>query len=174
MKKTLLALLIILLPALVFAEFQIGPAIQYKIPLSAASKIPGKHTVSINDFSFGADARLNIKWFQICGYGLLEPGDSTFSLPTSLKIYVDGGILLKLAFLRLAAGIGPDFIVNFDSTTTPSQLNGNVRFAGDIVLGRTSVSLVYLIECNLTKVGVLQAFENVHGQLGLSVLFKIF
>jgi hypothetical protein len=174
MRKLLMSVAILLLPLLSFADFQIGPTIQYKTPISPDSQIPGKNSISINDFSFGADARLNLSLFQAAGYGLFTPGDSTINRPASAKLYLDGGICVDIAIFRLGVGIGPNFIFNFNTDAISPQVNGNIRFAFDVMLGDIAVSAVYLIEANLTPSGVHSAFHDISGQLGLSVLFKIF
>jgi hypothetical protein len=174
MKKFLLIMSILLLPVSAFADFQIGPTIQYKTPISSAATIPGKDRLSINDFSLGADVRANIGLFQITGYGLLNPGDPTFSQPTTVKLYTDAGVCVTFLIFRLGLGAGPNFIFHFGNSNTTPLVNCNIRAAADVMIGNIAVSLVYLIEANLSPAGVAHAFEKINGQLGLSVLFKVF
>lgn len=170
----LCSVLLLVFPVLVFADFQFGPVMQYKVPISAESQVPGKDTVSINDFSFGADARLNMSFLQLTTYALYNPGDSSHNMPGSAKLYLDGGICVDIAIVRLGVGLGPNFIVNFHPSSITSQVNGNIRFAADLMLGDVALSAVYLVEANLTKAGIHEAFRDIHGQLGLSLLFKLF
>jgi len=60
MKKLLVLLLVVVLPAFAFADFQIGAVGMYK---GTMAQLKAKD-VGLEDFTFGAEARLKLSLFQ--------------------------------------------------------------------------------------------------------------
>jgi hypothetical protein len=185
MKKLLILLVLVILPVLTFADFQIGPTAMYNFIFNDPNLSGVTRALSLNDFTFGADARLNLGIFQGTAYALLTPGSVTGSgidtvyNPTVIKLYTDVGLCLDFLIFRIGAGIGPNFKFNFADPAAPTkpdvfELGLNFRAAADISLGGIALSLVYLTDFNLTPAGAAKVFEKINGNLGLSLLFKLF
>jgi len=181
MKKLLILLVLAILPILTFADFQIGPTAMYNFVFNDPtwSEVPKPN--SLSDFTFGADARLNFGIIQATGYALINPGSVTglVYMPTVVKLYTDIGLCVDIFFVRLGAGIGPNFNFVFSDPNAPTkpdmfQLGLNFKAAVDFSLGGIALSLVYLTDFNLTQSGVAKLFEKIDGNIGLSVLFKLF
>jgi hypothetical protein len=182
MKKLLVLLVLVLVPMISFADFQIGPTAMYNFTFYDAN-LPPVQSLSISNFTFGADARLNFGILQGSAYGLVTPGSVDVAAavynPTILKLYTDLGICLDVLILRLSAGIGPNFNFYFADPSAPTkpdifQLGLNLKLAADINFGSIALSVVYFTDTNLTAQGVAQAFQKINGNLGLSLLFKLF
>ena len=58
--------------------------------------------LNVNQFSFGADTRFKLGWFQAEGLLLYAMGDVN-----SLNAYLDAGVALDVAIVRLSLGAGP-------------------------------------------------------------------
>lgn len=176
MKKLFVLLVLVSIPMMSFADFQIGPTALYNIGITEESSVPDE--LSISNFTFGADARLNFGMIQGSAYGLVTLGDADLLTPTVIDLYLDIGICLDILFVRVGFGIGPNFAFNFypDEVSDPEifEAGANVKLTAEVMLGDISVGLVYLMDANLTPAGVAEAFEKIEGHLGVSVLFKLF
>lgn len=181
MRKILIFLMFMALPCLVFAEFQLGPAALYNwilAPGEVADNITGD--VSIDDFTFGADARFKLGIFQATGLALFspaydDPDEPDLSAPAEIEVYLDGGIALDFVLLRLGLGIGPNinFVLDKEADEVV-QFGGNVKLNCDVMLGDIAVSLSYLMFLeDFSMEGVDNLLEYTEGCLGLSVLFKL-
>jgi hypothetical protein len=168
MKKLLIVLIVALLPAMAFADLQLGAVGMYKGDVTAV----GTHPVSINDFTFGGEARLKL--------GILQGGLTALYYPTSAYTQIvavtDIGVSLDVLMLRFGAGIGPNFAFTVAGTTSqPANVGLNLKLSGDVNLGGLSVGLVgfYYLDSfsNLSKIG------DVFGKLpwlGVSAMIKLF
>jgi hypothetical protein len=115
MKKILIAALVLfaLVPAATFADLQIGALALYKGDVSTLS-VSG---LGLNDFTFGLDARLNLGILQGSVAALYYPADTTAAapIPASLLALTDVGLCIDILFIRIGAGIGPNFSVPLEN-----------------------------------------------------------
>lgn len=134
-RKALTVLLVALLPALAFADFQIGGLGMYKGDI-AIIQTTG---IGFTDFTFGGEARLKI--------GFLQAGASLLSYPgasySSILAIADIGLSQDVALLRLGIGLGPNLSVNLGSAApTPLNVGANLKLSADVNLGSLSIGLV--------------------------------
>ncbi|MGA2640760.1 MAG: hypothetical protein ABSG21_07630 [Spirochaetia bacterium] len=165
MKRLLLVLIIALLPALAFADLQIGAVGIYNGNITAVASSPQ----STNNFTFGGEARLKI-W-------IIQGGLTALYYPSSsgnqIVALTDIGVSLDVLFLRFGAGIGPDFAFPVSgSAPQPSNVGMNLKFSGEIKLGGLSLGLVgfYYFD-SLSNIG------NVFGNLpsiGATIMIRLF
>jgi hypothetical protein len=144
-----------------FAEWGIGGAAFYKSPVLIGQPLDTAN-VNVNQFSFGGDLRFKLAWFQAEGLLLYSAGDVQ-----SLNMYLDGGVALDVAILRLSLGIGPNFVANFGQSSI-LQAGLNAKIGADIKLGSISVGASYIMALNLAN-GV--NVQTSSGLLGVQVLF---
>jgi len=170
MKKLIVVLMIALLPTLAFAlDFQIGGTAMYKGMLEDIES--GVTDIGVDDFTFGAEARLS--------FGLLQGAAAILYYPDefnpSLVALTDIGLTLNLAIVRIGAGIGPNFYIPLsDDGPEGVPIGLNVKGAVDLQLGGISIGLVgyyYLASFDDLSLGL---FETAQPWLGLTVLFKLF
>jgi hypothetical protein len=170
MKKLIVVLMIALLPTLAFAlDFQVGGTAMYKGLLSDIQD--GPSSVTLDDFTFGAEARLSLGLLQGAAAVLYYPDEFN----PSLVALTDIGVTLNLAIVRLGAGIGPNFFIPLsDSSVKGVPVGLNLKGAVDLQLGGISVGLVgYYYLASLSDLNA-DLFTNAQPWLGLSVLFKVF
>jgi len=187
MKKLLLILLVLLLPAALFAEFRLGPTAFMNFPLIQDNtyNVPELDGIDPSDFTFGVDARLKILLFQASAAALFTPGaEATDSLgdpvvlPASMDIFLDAGIAIDILILRIGLGVGPNFSFFFgneDTISDPQSMGFNLKGTADIVLGPVSFGLSYINQFDFDldhPVSVLSA-DKTQGLLGVAVLFKL-
>ncbi len=184
MKKLLVLLVVILVPMMAFADFQIGPTALYNLRIANPGGVDYSK-ISIDDFTFGADARLNISILQGSAYALLTLGSVDTSgatpvyVPTTVDLFLDIGICLDILMFRFGAGIGPNFGIAFPDPADPNKSDvfdagANVKFSADVMLGSIAVGLVYFMDTNLTTSSVVSTVASKwDGHLGLSLLFKL-
>jgi hypothetical protein len=133
-KKTLLVLLLAsIIPAAVFADFQLGGIAMYKGDPSTATG------VSASDFTFGGEGRLKLGIFQGGVSALYVPSPSY----SSFAVLTDLGASLDVLFLRFGAGLGPNFSFNFgNGAPSPASVGMNVKVSADVNLGNLALGLV--------------------------------
>ena len=162
MRRLVLILAVLaILPAAVFADWGIGGAAFYKSPVLLGQSVDASN-VNVNQFSFGGDLRFKLSWFQAEGLLLYSAGDIQ-----SLNLYLDAGLALDVAILRLSLGIGPNFVYNFNQSS-PAQAGLNAKIGADLMLGPISVGASYIMVLNLSN-GV--NVQTKSGLLGVEVLF---
>ncbi|TVQ96200.1 MAG: hypothetical protein EA403_16865 [Spirochaetaceae bacterium] len=163
MKKVFVILAVLMiLPALAFAQLAVGPAAFFKSPVLLGQSVDADE-VNVNQFSFGADARYRLGWFQVQGLMLYSVGDIN-----SLDIFLDGGVALDVGIVTVSAGAGPNFTNNFDGS--PAQQAGlNSRVGADVRLGPVSVGGSYIMALDITDNGF--NIKTSSGLLGAHVLF---
>jgi hypothetical protein len=162
MKKLVLILAVLaLLPIAAFADLGIGGAAFYKSPVLLGQPIDVSNA-NANQFSFGGDVRLKLGWFQGEGLVLYSVGPVQ-----SLNIFLDAGVALDVAILRLSLGAGPNFTFNFGQSSL-LQAGLNAKIGADLVLGPISVGASYIMVLNLAN-GV--NVQTSSGLLGVQVLF---
>ncbi len=162
MKKLAWMLVVLsMAPAAIFAQLGIGGAAFYKSPVLLGQPIDlGNHNV--DQFSFGGDLRYKLGCFQAEGLLLYSAGNVS-----SLATYLDAGIGLDVAILRLSLGAGPNFNANFGAAR-PVQAGFNAKIGADITIGQMSVGLSYLMALSIDN-GVDVTTGS--GLLGAQVLF---
>jgi len=169
MKKLIVVLMIALLPTLAFAlDFQIGGTAMYKGILEDITS--GPTDLGLDDFTFGAEARLSLGLLQGAAAVLYYPDE----FDPSLIALTDIGVTLNLAIVRLGVGIGPNFFIPLNDGGPTGSLGLNLKGAVDLQLGGLSVGLVgYYYLASLEDIGA-DLFETAQPWLGLTVLFKLF
>jgi hypothetical protein len=167
MKKLIVVLVIALLPTLAFAlDFQIGGTAMYKGNWTDLKTT----TPTLDDFTFGGEARLSFGLLQGAAAVLYYPDD----VASSLKVLTDIGVTLNLAIVRLGAGIGPNFFIPLEGTVSTVPVGFNLKAAVDLQLGKLSLGVVgyyYLDSLSDLKAGL---FETAQPWLGLTLLYKLF
>jgi len=162
MRKLVLMLFVLaVLPAVIFAQLGVGGAILYKSPVLFGQPVDiDNHNV--DQFSLGADIRYKLGMLQAEGLLLYSAGTVN-----SLSAYLDAGVGLDLAILRISLGAGPNFNNNFGASR-PIQAGFNAKLGADVTLGQVSVGLSYIMAMNLDN-GV--DVNTRSGLLGAQILF---
>jgi hypothetical protein len=162
MRKTFLILVVLLiLPAAVFADLGVGGAAFFKSPVLLGQPIDAVN-LNVNQFSFGGDLRLKLGWFQAEALLLYSAGEVS-----SVNTYVDAGVALDVAIVRLSLGAGPNFAYIFGSSV--SQIGLNAKVGADVLFGPISVGLSYIMALNINGSGFDVSTSS--GLLGVNVLF---
>jgi hypothetical protein len=175
MKRLLLLIAILMVPAALFAQVQVGATALYNFPYSAGT---GPAEIDPSDFTFGADARMKILVFQASGLALFTPGydDAGATVPGRVDLHVDGGIAIDVLMLRLGLGVGPSIQFLLAPDADPVRAGVNVKATADIMLGDFSVGLTYLNQFGFNLAdGATQLLDQdyTQGLLGVSVLFQL-
>jgi hypothetical protein len=184
MKKVLIVLIILIIPAAAFAQLQIGPTAFYNFPLIGDSTLnpPELSGLNISDFSFGVDIRGKIAFFQLSGMALFTPGVSaaggSITLPASTDIFLDAGVAFDIAIIRLGLGVGPNFTFFFGEGTASSDIVSagmNIKATLEFLLGKVAIGITYLtqFDFDLQQIGSVLSADKTQGLFGLSVLFTL-
>jgi len=165
MRKIVLILaVLVILPTLVFAQgVGIGGAAFYKSPY-LLGQIPDVANVNVSQFVFGADVRVRISIFQAEGLLLFATGSLS-----SINAYLDAGVALDIAIVRLSLGAGPNFTFNIGDSA-PVQAGLNAKLGADIKLGPISFGLSYIMTLSIDN-GIHPNTGS--GLLGAQVLYWI-
>jgi len=163
-KKVFLILSVLLiLPAMAFAQLSVGAAAFLKSPVLLGQSI-NIDKVNVNQFSFGGDVRYRIGWFQAEGLLLYSAGDIN-----SLDLFLDAGVALDISIVTLSIGAGANFTNNLQGL--PIQQAGlNSKIGADVRLGPVSVGASYIMALDITSNGF--SIETSSGLLGVHVLFR--
>ena len=172
MKRLLVLLLVVVLPALAFADFQIGGVAMYR---GTMAQLKAKN-VGVEDFTFGAEARLKLSLFQ-AGVSALYYPEVPLAKPPAIVALTDVGVALDVLFLRLGLGLGPNFVfaLNDTGTAKPFPVGLNIKLSTDVRIGNLSLGLVgfYYLDSIRDLKNVGSVFKEMPW-LGVTVLFKIF
>jgi hypothetical protein len=169
MKKLMIVLVIALLPALAFADMglQIGGTAMYKGLLSDI--LDGPDGITLQDFTYGAEARLNFGLIQGAAALLYYPGT-----PNEIVALTDIGVTLNLAIVRLGAGIGPNFRIPLGGAITGVPMGLNLKGAVDLQLGKLSLGLVgYYYLASFSDL-TADLFKTAQPWVGLTLLYQLF
>jgi hypothetical protein len=161
MRKILIVLMVLALPVAAFAEFGAGAAAFYKSPVLLGQPVDVDN-VNVDQFSFGGDVRLKLGWFQAEGLALYSAG-----VVDSLNIYLDAGLALDVAIVRLSLGAGPNLVYNIGGSH-PVRTGLNAKIGADVMLGSISLGASYIMALNLDS-GF--RVDTGSGLLGVQVLF---
>ncbi|TVQ28084.1 MAG: hypothetical protein EA383_01315 [Spirochaetaceae bacterium] len=165
MRKMLLVLtVLVLLPAMAFAQFSVGPAAFVKSPVLLGQDV-NIDDVNVNQFSFGANLRYRMGWFQAESLLLYSAGEVD-----SLDLYLDAGAALDITIFTVSLGAGPNFTNNFEGS--PARQAGlNTRLGADVQLGPVSVGTSYIMALDITDRGF--NVKTSSGLLGVHVLWSL-
>lgn len=178
MKKLFIfaAVILAVIPAMAFADFQIGGVAMYKGDVSEIS-----NGITLNDFTFGLDTRLNISILQGSLAAVYYPEDlsAVVPLPPSLTVLTDIGLCFDVLFLRLGAGVGPNFYIALANTPGSPQdavpIGLNFKLAADINIGSFAIGLVgYWYMSSISDFTKPNFFDYTRPWVGVSALFKLF
>jgi hypothetical protein len=162
MKRLVLVLIIAVIPALAFADFQIGAVGVYNNDITQIGSAP----VSSEDFLFGLESRATLWIFQVGVDALYSPSAQ------NIVVLTDAGVAFDIGFLRLGAGIGPDF----DFATTvggePDLYNWNLKLAADINLGNLALGVEALYTCD-SPAAIGSVFQQAPF-IGINLLLRLF
>jgi len=182
MKKAILILMILIIPAALFADVRVGPTAYYNFPLLQDEQYhpPELEGVDLSDFTFGADFRVKLFIFNLQATALFTPGASagTFTLPASADLYLDGGLAFDLAILRLGVGVGPNFTFFFgdaDTISNPTSMGMNLKATADLLLGPVSLGLSYLtqLDFDAKDPATFLSADKTQGLFGIAFMFKL-
>jgi hypothetical protein len=171
MRRIILVLIVLaILPVVVFAEspslisFGIGPAVFYKSPVLIGQPVD-TNNLNVNQFDFGGDVRFKASVFQAEALVLYADGNGV----TGFNTYLDAGLAVDVAILRLDLGVGPNFVYN-SGNNSGGQAGLNAKVGADVLLGPISVGASYIMEFNFNN-GAQVGTSS--GLFGLDVLFWI-
>lgn len=176
MKRLIIVCAILLLPAALFAQMQIGGTALYNFPYFEDA---GPSGLDASDFTFGADARIRLFIFQASALALYTPGytdASATEVAGSIDLILDGGVSIDLMMFRLGLGVGPNLRVNLEPGTDATGVGFNAKATADVVLGRFSVGLTYLNQFEFDFADAATQLldqDYTKGLLGLSVLLSL-
>jgi hypothetical protein len=172
MKKLLVLLLMVVLPAFAFAEFQIGGVGMYR---GTMAQLKAKD-VGIEDFTFGAEARLKLSLFQ-AGVSALYYPEVPLAKPPAIVALTDVGLSLDVLFLRFGLGLGPNLVIALKDTgaAKPFPVGLNMKLSTDVKIGNLSLGLVgfYYLDSIKDLKNVGSVFKEMPW-LGVTAMFKIF
>lgn len=161
-KRILILVVLVLLPAAIFADLGIGGAAFYKSPVLMGQSVDTDN-LKVDQFSFGGDVRFKMTLFQAQALALVSVGEEV----SGLDIYLDAGLALDIAIVRLSLGAGPNFIYTFGEDD-PVKAGLNAKIGADLMLGGLSVGLSYIMALDIDD-GI--DIETGTGLLGAQVLF---
>lgn len=164
MRKGFVILGLMILPAMVFAQLSVGPAIYFKSPILIGQEV-NSNELNVTQFSFGGDARYRIGWFQAEGLLLYSTG-----AVNSLDLFLDAGVALDVGPFILSLGAGPNFTNNFGKGRA-MQAGLNTKTGVGLQLGEIIVGASYITALNISD----RSFQvnRSSGLLGAHVLFQL-
>jgi len=174
MKRLLIFLLVLALPVFAFAnDFQLGGIGMYT---GTIDQLKAKD-VQLDDFTFGAEARLKLSLFQAGASLLYYPASPVALLPPYLVALTDVGVSVDLSLLRLGIGLGPNFSIALgpEGAGDPANLGLNMKLSADVNIGNLSVGLVgfYYFESFNDLKNIGDKFSQLPW-LGLTAMVKVF
>lgn len=162
-RKILILAALVLLPVTLFAQLGIGPAAYYKSPVLLGQSVDSDE-LNVDQFSFGGDLRFKFSLLQLQALALYSASADV----KSLDIFLDAGLALDIAILRLSLGAGPNFTYIFGESSSPVRAGLNGKVGADLMLGNISVGLSYIMALNIDDGFDLNTSS---GLLGAQVLF---
>jgi hypothetical protein len=169
MKKLIVVLMIALLPTLAFAlDLQLGGTAMYKGLLSDV--LDGPDGVTLQDFTYGGEVRLNFGLLQGAAALLYYPDESY----PQIVALTDIGLTLNLAIIRLGAGIGPNFHIPLKGGASGVPVGLNLKGAVDLQLGKLSLGVVGYYYLESFQDLNADLFRNAQPWIGATLLFQLF
>lgn len=198
-KKIVVLVLAILLvlPASIFAMdligLRVGPAAMLNAPISIDGLDPDYFTtLTLDDFTFGVDARLNLSILEGNVMALVTPETlDNEIIGAYLDAYINAGVSIELlSLLKVGIFAGPMFSFYVDESGVSGGPESeddllsaglNLRLTADVNLGGISVGATYIVETDVLigdliagEVSPEDVFVNPMGKAGVSVLFSLF
>ena len=172
MRRMILVLIVLaIVPVMAFADstplqhiFGFGPAVFYKSPVLVGQQVDADN-LNVDQFDFGGDVRFKLSVFQAEALVLYASGNGV----NSYSAFLDAGLAVDIAFLRLDLGVGPNFLYSMGNGYG-GQVGGNAKVGVDVLLGPISVGASYIMELNLSNGFQVNTGS---GLIGLDVLFWI-
>jgi hypothetical protein len=165
MKRGILAFSVLAIlsiaPVAVFADLGIGGAALYTSPVLLGQPVDLVN-MNVNQFSLGGDVRLKMGWIQGEALLLYSAGDIS-----SLDLYLDVGLALDVAIIRLSLGAGPNLTTNFAGGGV-LQAGLNAKASADVLLGPISIGVSYMMALDIGN-GIL--INTKAGLVGGQILF---
>ncbi len=203
MKKLLFFAAVLLLPTALWSVnligFRIGPTVLYNYEIDPEFGVifPDLSEVSLEDFSFGADARFNLALFELHTLALVETVIDDTGEISGAVVHADVGAGVTIPFfdlLQVGLHAGPALSFAFTrngAVLDESNFPGNedelfasnlfLRLTADVILGGVSVGGTYVIDTHTNLNDIFQGtfdvsslYESLLGRAGLSVLFTLF
>lgn len=159
-KLVLILAVLVILPVAVFADLGIGGAAFFRSPVLLGQPID-VNNLNVNQFTFGGDLRFKLSFFQAEALVLFSAGEIY-----SFVAYLDAGLALDVAILRLSLGAGPNLTYSIGQTA-PVQAGLNAKVGADVMLGPVSVGLSYIMALSI---GNRTHVSTGSGLLGAQVL----
>ncbi len=197
-KKLVVIMLVILLivPASVFAVdmigLRVGPIAMLNAELDLDSEADNfgidYENLTAEDFTFGADVRMNFSVVEVNALALITPTSDDYSTG-NIDVYANAGLSLSLfQIVRLGASAGPMFTVAYgeeDPENDPldgiMETNLNLRLTADVMLGDFSVGVTGIMETGNSLNSLIEGtsdfsemFDEPHVKAGVSAMFAIF
>jgi len=166
-KRLVIVLLMVLMATFAFADFRIGAVGMYN------GDFTDLKSTQFSDFTFGAEAKLELGIFQVAGDLLLypQPDDTIAAL-----LLTDAGLSFKLAMFRFGLGLGPNLTLNFaESVSEPVMVGLNLKPSFDVDIGNLSIGVVavYYFADFKDLANIVDKFST-WPWLGLTATVKIF
>jgi hypothetical protein len=166
-KKVVIIMLIVLIPAMAFADFQIGATALYTGDITTMGQ---GSSLSMDNFIFGLDVRAKLWIFQVGTTPLFFPDGGGFYFMNDL------GLSLDIWFLRVGLGMGPDFLVGASDGSDSGIVDWNVRATAEIKLGGFSIGLAawYFMDSPMDIRNIGEQIKEGPPYVSLTALIKLF
>jgi hypothetical protein len=160
-KKGLAVLLLVLAPALGFADLQIGPSLLYAPSVSSTTLA----SPSIVNLPFGVEARYRfLHVFQFSTTMLLCADTAPY-----LIFLTDLGFTVDIDRFTIGGAIGPDFFLGLTGSRAPESSVINFRLTGDMSFGPVTVGIVLS-----DPVSTLSELKTSFPWIGITVLYTLY
>jgi len=159
------ALVLTSIPEASYADFQLGAVAMYNGDLWTLGTRP-------LDIAWGMETRF--KFLSVIQAGLtgLYYIPSVMGGSTYILALTDIGLSLDVFFLRIGAGIGPDFVIPMAGPPVSSSSYANLKLSGDINIGPVSLGIVAFYP--VMSVWDLQYISSMKPWLGLTAMIRLF
>lgn len=161
MKRILALVILVLIPALGFAQLQVGPGAAFAPTLvSTSQSFP-----SAVNFPFGIEARFRFLYaFQVSATTLFSVDSSPFGM-----ILTDIGASVDLPPFTVSGGIGPDFLLGTTSSSGTASSKINFKASTEWNFGSFSIGIVAF-----DPVSSLSQLRTNIPWFGLTALYTLF
>jgi hypothetical protein len=171
MRKTSWAFVVVLAiagaPAPAYADFQLGGIGLYNGDITTI----GSSAISSSDFTFGLESRftfLSVLQFGVTGLYYLPSAEQ----PSYIQALTDLGLSVKILFLRLGAGVGPDFFIPMSGLSVEATSLANLKLSADIEIGPVSLGVTAFYP--VQSLGDFQNIPHMSPWLGAALLIRLF
>jgi hypothetical protein len=176
MKKILIILSFLMITSAASAQIlQLGPVAMLTTPVVTPSGVSSYDSLGLEDFRFGADARLNLGLLQIGLLAVIEaPGTDALLEPGEIILVPTIGVNTSLLIFDVGIGIGPSFEFNYGDSeiSDPADFGIHLKGTFDVNFGSFSTGLILGSALDLTR-DVTDFGERVDIYGGLVLLFNL-